>query len=102
MQTKSTPAGFFLCHPAGGDNFQWREGNIKGKKLDCQIILMQQQVQQIESYNFSAVWLGQVLDMVLFNYSNLKDLYPCVQTKNNLDGNWLSKHIEHIKRASQK
>ena len=52
-----------------------------------EIILMQQQVQQPESYNFSAVWLGQVLDVVLFIYSNMKDLYPRMQIENNLDGN---------------
>ena len=59
--------------------------NQLGAKVE--IILMQQQVQQPESYNFSAFWLGQVLDVVLFIYSNLKDLYPRMQIENNLDGN---------------
>jgi hypothetical protein len=45
-------------------------------QLRAKVEILMQQQQQPESYNFSAAWLGQALEVVLFIYSNLKDLYP--------------------------
>ena len=52
-----------------------------------------QQQQQPDSYNFSAAWLGQALDVTLFIYSNVKDFYDHVHVE---DGKWLSQHMEEL------